>query len=89
MQRHSDAKERWERPRFDCQAELNRTRGSGAVGCAREHRKAAVALPARADHLATMLCHEVLDERIVARKTFTHGLSIVQPGSGAALDVGE
>jgi len=89
VQRHSDAQERWERPRFECQAELNCTRACGGVGCAREHGKAAVALAARADHLAAMLCHKVFDERVVARQRFTHGLRIVQPGSGAALDVGE
>src|SRR5207253_4951972 len=70
VQRHSDAKGLWERPRFQRQAELNCTRACGAVGSAREHGKAAVALSARADHPASMLCHEVFDESVVTRQGF-------------------
>src|SRR5690348_10665994 len=88
VERHSDAKGRCERPRSACQAGLNCTRARSSIGRPREYGKAAIAVAVPADHLATMLCHGVFDERIVARHGFTHPSRILQPRPGAALDVG-
>jgi hypothetical protein len=86
---HAYPKRRLYWPGFAEHRDLNGTCGCNAVGGPIKNRKAAVALAAGSDNLAGVLFDELFNELIVATQGDTHRIRVQDPGTGAALDIGE